>query len=124
MRRRRRGRSHKSKEEVVSFVKVVASRENPLQVIGEFKAIIHRDAISTGVDITDFLRRENRTYTAIFNFRLPENIADSLILVRHSLLADGETTTTFTSNTTTFRIIDIERGVKSTRVIFGEGDAN
>ena len=123
--RRRRSRMHKQKEETVSFIRhnSVASGGDPsVEVIVEYKATVHQYSPGRGVDDSLGLQALDRVYTVIFNFVLPEEITDDLLLLRHKNLKDGETVTEFSQNTATWRIITIDPGLQNTRVVCNEGN--
>ena len=125
--RRRRARMHKQKEEAVSFIRhnsVAVAGEPPVTVVGEFRATVHPydPRIASGVDDRLGLQGLDRVYTVIFNFVLPEEITEDLLLLRHKNLKDGETVTAFSQNTATWRILTIDPGLQNTRVVCNEGN--
>jgi len=127
--RRRRGRLLKAKEERVSFLRhnsVAVAGEPPVTVVGEYKATVHQydSRIASGVDERLGLQALDRVYTVIFNFVLGPEITEDLLVIRHKNLKPGETPTSFSQNTATWRVITIERGVANTRVICNEGDGS
>ena len=125
---RRRGRILKAKEETVSFLRhnsVAVAGEPSVTVVGEYKATVHSydPRISSGVDERLGIQAGSRVFVVIFNFVLPDDITEDLLVVRHKNLKDGETATSFSQNTVTWRILNIDRGISNTRVICHEGDA-
>ena len=118
MRKRRRGRYLKSREEQISVLRTDIDAINPVIVVLSEKAIVTITQVTSrsNVETMRGFGEADRVFLVTFNFPI-SSVKEEDVVVRHELLIDPQSALDYDLKNEPLYVSTIERTRKSTRLI-------